>query len=1429
MNHDNFVIQHPSPGRRLLMFRGDTRCFTLVVSGSKSGKAWLRTNIGAAAIARKEVIEQVRYAQPALGRDWFDIPMIRMDDHCFQITLPLLDVGHFEAKAFFLEQGTEKPIWPTGPNTGINVEPADTCCANIIYNAFVRQFGPNKNGSFETKNHLSLLQELDNAGYTVIPPSGTFRSLIRHLDFIFERLGCRIIQLIPIHPTPTTYARMGRFGSPYAALNFTEVDPALAEFDPQATPLEQFIELVDAVHARNGRILLDVAINHTGWAASLHGSHPQWLVRDPKGRIEVPGAWGVNWEDLTRLDYSHQELWQYMAAIFLTWCRRGVDGFRCDAGYMIPVPAWTFIVATVREQYPDTVFMLEGLGGKISTSRRIMNKAGFNWAYSELFQNYDYSQIKNYLPEALDISHSDGLMVHFAETHDNLRLAARSHTWARMRTALCALLSVQGGFAFANGVEWYATEKINVHDAPSLNWDAPINQIEHIRRLNCLLKTHPAFHDRCKITLLEHDSGNCLVVLRSHQPTGKTLLVLVNLDDDQPVDCTWTHQGPVPFLPLWDLLSEKTMAVTAADNRLTCYLAPGQVLCMTSDKNEVDRLRKAMAAPPEIPSRIIEQRLKAKVWSVFCFYNGIRDTGTFNPESAARRLVQDPLEFCRTLNPSGGQPGVVAWQHPRDLHRQVMVPPGHLLLICAENSFQARIMKEQACLLQDESLACSDGSWFVLFTPLETPEMHQDLTLDIALYANGACSHKQAPLLFLSAARHARVQHIFKREELLCGRQLFLGTNGRGAMLRAAAAWAGLNSRYDALLAANLSSEFPEDRWVMFTRCRAWVVFQDYSQELGNDCIDTFYCKNHTSGIWHFTVPAGQGEHVGICIQAEMIPDKNAVCLCFYRNSADGENGYLADVKPVQLILRPDIENRNFHAATKAYLGPEQAWPPMVTPMPKGFVFIPQPGHVLSLTISQGSFVPEPEWHYSIHHPMEADRGLDPDSDLFSPGYFSCTLKGGKALTLTARITTEPGQTSEEPPDPPHGAIPVLPAENRNFEMIHFLKEALEQYVVKRHTLATVIAGYPWFLDWGRDTLIVLRGMISAGWTEKAFMILKQFAAFEENGTLPNMIHGQNAENRDTSDAPLWFFTDCVDLAEKQGSFDFLETVCGDRTLRRILIGMGQSLIKGTPNGIHMDPESGLIFSPAHFTWMDTNHPVGTPREGYPIEIQALWHAALSFLARIDTEQHRSRWREAAELVRFSIGQHFVLDNGYLSDCLHAKPGQGAAMARADDALRPNQLFAVTLGAINDKAIGRNILSACETLLMPGAIRSLADQPLGFPLPIIHQKRPVNDPYYPYQGQYSGDEDTRRKPAYHNGTAWTWIFPSFCEAWARVYGAEAAQTALAWLSSSTRVISHGCIGQVPEILDGDFPHIQRGCDAQAWGVSELLRVWMKLQ
>ena len=141
----------------------------------------------------------------------------------------------------------------------------------------------------------------------------------------------------------------------------------------------------------------------------------------------------------------------------------------------------------------------------------------------------------------------------------------------------------------------------------------------------------------------------------------------------------------------------------------------------------------------------------------------------------------------------------------------------------------------------------------------------------------------------------------------------------------------------------------------------------------------------------------------------------------------------------------------------------------------------------------------------------------------------------------------------------------------------------------------------------------------------------------------------------------------------------------------------------------------------------------------------------------------------------------------------------------------------------------RQILGACQVLLVPGAIRSLADQPVKVPLPVERNGQLLNDPNAPYWGRYLGDEDTGRKPAYHNGTAWTWPFPLYCEAWVQCYGPYGAETALAWLSSSAQLINSHCVGHVPEIVDGDAPHEQRGCDAQAWGASELLRVWKKVQ
>jgi len=1426
------IQQTPLPDTHMLMFRGDTCTFTLSLSSPYTGKAYLRTNLGQAQVSRKEMIQEVCKGTPPVGRAWYDKPMRQIDPHRFQTTLPLCEVGHFEAKSYFLKDNDSTPIWPVGGNTIINVTSANTCCANIIYNTFVRQFGSSK-GERRAPNdfQLGIIALLDKAGYNVIPSSGTFRDLIKELDFIIKQLGCRFLQLLPIHPTPTTYARMGRYGSPYAAISYTDVDPALAEFDPKATPVEQFTELVDAVHARGAKIILDIPINHTGWAAKLHESHPEWLMRDSEGRIEMPGAWGVIWADLTRLNYSHRELWQYMADVFLLWCRRGADGFRCDAGYMIPVDAWRFIVASVRYQYPDTVFFLEGLGGKISVTRDILNTANFDWAYSELFQNYDQQQINTYLPGAFSVSDQDGIMVHFAETHDNNRLADRSIPYARMRTALCALCSSHGAFGFAGGVEWYATKKINVHDATSLNWGSPVNQIDHIRRINTILKYHPTFHDQTELKLIDVKDGNQLLLQRHHRPTGKRLMVLANLDDKRPANGNWSSAdiGGDRILEYIDLLTEKTVKITASRGRQTCPMAAGEVLCLTADMEDMDRIRTLTSEDLIAPRRVIWQRLKAKVLDIYTFYHGCEDVSSWNVEDAATQLEKDPIAFCRSINSQSEESRVILWEWPKDRTREVMIPPGHFLMVVARSPFRACLMDNETTLAVEESLPGENGLFFGLFSPLPPPKQHCQYLLKLSVYDSSTTHHSTTSVFYLSHSQNGQIKQVFHRHDLLKNPLLFMGTNGRGGMLRAHIDWGKINSRYDGILAANLHPSFPENRWIMFSRCRAWLIFQGFSQPIGINCLDSFWFDYSSRGFWRFQIPTGQGEHVLITAMLEMIPEKNEIRLTWYRHRSHDHSRYLADEKPVMFILRPDIEDRDFHVITKAYMGAEEKWPSRVTFEKDGFTFSPHENRHLSLNIQPGQFTYEPEWQYMVHRFNDKERGFDGDSDLFSPGYFSSSIKGGETACLMAEVTqTLDKKTKMIPLSHPNSSImdhhtpSELPLEQA-------LSKAIEQYLVQRDHLKTVIAGYPWFLDWGRDAIIFTRGLIAAGKTTDAREILIQFGQYEKAGTLPNMICGHDMLNRDTSDAPLWFFVACDDLIRSEGNSSFLEERCGNKTIREVLLSIGHSYLKGTKNGIGLDKGSGLIFSPAHFTWMDTNHPAGSPRQGYPIEIQALWYFALGVLSRVDTKRQTKKWQMLANQVEESIKTFYVIKGErFLSDCLHTHDNIPAAKAVPDDALRPNQLLAITLGGLSDPYLCRDVVESCMCLLVPGGIRSLADRPVKYPLEIRHQQHLLIDPFSPYQGKYMGDEDTCRKPAYHNGTAWTWIFPVFCEAWSNAFGPSAKETAMNWLASSTRIINEGCLGHIPEILDGNSPHTQRGCDAQAWGASELLRVWKLL-
>jgi len=1440
------------------MYCGDIIAFELILSCNVQGKAFIRTNLGFADIARKEIISRVEKGEIKLDEAWYDIEMESVSGTAFKIVLPLHETGFFQAKCFFIPDNQTTPVWPKGDNCVLNVEPAGTICGNILYNAFVRQFSNIQATKSKEKNFASTIKELDAKGYTVIPESGKFRDLKDQVEFIFSKLGCRILHLLPIHPTPTTYARMGRFGSPYAALNFTDVDPALAQFDPSATPMEQFMELVDMVHFYNGYLFMDIAINHTGWAASIHESNPEWLVRDNDGAIQAPGAWGVVWADLTRLDYSQSKLWEYMADIFLLWCHRGVDGFRCDAGYMIPVNAWEYIVAKVRLQYPETLFFLEGLGGPVKTTCDILGKANFNWAYSELFQNYSRDEISNYLPQTFDISNSFGTTIHFAETHDNNRLASVSTRYAKMRTSLCALFSVAGGFGFANGVEWFAKQKIDVHESSSLNWGDKNNQVEHIFRLNLILKNHPCFLGTVKLELIHNSSCEGLVLLRFNESENKKLLIVINLDCDNSNEIFWSRQASkINETKLYDLIS-KNLVIINIDNKVcSIQLSPGEVMALSPDSDDLLLTQQKDKIQNTLPKRAYLQRLKAKVLLINTICNGYGNLKNLDIEDQALSFCKNPFEFIRSFNKKrhNHENRVIIFDISKDIKRQVMIPPGFFLLVKGISGFRARIINDKIVdknksnrksIGYEEGLLTFDGNeYFALFSPKKIIKNHKQFILNIRIFEADTIGSqktriKNASLLYLAPFNDLKMNYSFTRKEIVKKPFLkLLAATNKGGMMRAAAFWGKLDSKYDAFLGANMDENGPENRWMVFSRCRIWAIFQGYSRELVPDCLEKFTFSYDHGGRWLFHLPTSEGKYYAIKLYLALDPEQNRICLTIERGAAHADNNLiLEDDRAVTIIMRPDIEDRSFHEPVKAFKGPETQWPAAVNPVEDGFSFLLANNKKLEAHISKGHFIHEPEWHYMVHHPLEEQRGLDPDSDLFSPGYFTVSCLGKEKILLNAGVFDREVEKTD------------LNRQNRYFNvdkpfekripLFKAVKLSLDAFIVDRGSDKSVIAGFPWFLDWGRDSLIFCRCLIELGRLSEAKAILRLFGRFEDNGTLPNMICGKDAANIETSDAPLWFFACCKDLIKKEKSCDFLNETLDNRKVLDILLSIANSMVKGTKTGVKADPETMLLYSPSHFTWMDTNFPAGSPRQGYPVEIQALWFNALDFLAKIEKSGDiadqisydkfvNKDWQNKATLVKTSILELFYDEKAaFFADCLHADANVTAKNAVADDALRPNQLFLFTLNVIKDKKIAQKCVETCLKLIVPGAIRSLADQKVEHPVNIIYNGKLLKDPVYPYTGVYMGDEDTQRKPAYHNGTAWTWPFPVFCEAWAKTFGKSSYETSLAWLGSVLPLMRQGAAGYIPEIIDGDYPHTPRGCDAQAWGSSEFARVMHKL-
>jgi starch synthase (maltosyl-transferring) len=1420
----------PIPGERRLRFVGDKILFSVRTAGRpaaiKNWTARLRTNVGRAAARRREIIAAHAVGAGPAGASWRDVPM-QPTAEGWQIELPLAETGFFKAKAYLLDENNWQH-WPDGPDVGIAVHPNFTRTANIIYCAFTRLFGTTKNSpSTDDEKLEEQLKSLEAQGFATLPPSGKFRDLTKQLPFIINQLGCRIIHLLPVHPTPTTYARFGRFGSPYAALDLTGVDPALVEFDRRTTGIDQFCELTYRAHSLGARVFIDIVINHTGWGSTLQENHPEFFLKNQDGAFASPGAWGTTWEDLVELEQHDVKLWDLVADSLLTWCRRGVDGFRCDAGYKIPAPAWQYIVARVQEEFPEAIFLLEGLGGSWDATELLLTEGGMQWAYSELFQNYSGREVAGYLDYANRQDERVGNYVHYSETHDNDRLAKKGRAWSLLRNRLCALTSPCGGFGFTCGVEWLAGEKIRVHGNTGLNWDAAENIVPELAQLNKLIADHPCFFDSAKLTRLSAPDSPVYALLRESAEGKDAILILVNTDVEKSnLFSIAPDDLKIQILNFkFDLLSELHPLLDRQSGEIIIPLAPGAVHCLAPAQKptglsggDYRRVRAQAAWALQSLGKIIPaETVDGLDWHWLAEQVG-RSPKNFlaaASEFAARKTGTLPADLLAKAGRQEIFPRVVEWTL-LDSRRVTLVPAGHWLLLEDSAPFRATLTPQTPDAkpqlpIHVQSIAAGDRH-FASFAPRDSAA---EAELRLERYA-ATSQNLSAAVRFLPSEPESPAAS----SRLPAPDALVLLTNNLGGMARLCVDLGRVNSKYDCVLGANLSPTVPVDRHVFVKRIRVWVNADGFISPLDFKNLRSF--QGGSPAVWIFEANACDGRTVEIELRAGMVEGKNTTVFRFSRPSEKSAHGkQLPAGADVRLTVRVDIEDRNFHSETKRNDGADFHFSSNTHPLDRqsGFAFTPATDRQLHVSVDSGVYHPQPEWCENIPHPVEQTRGQAGSGDAYSPGWFEVPLAKGADATLI--LTAELVETGTAMRNLKSGK-PATGFESQ-------LEFAAKQFVVRRDEGRTVIAGYPWFLDWGRDSLISARGLLAAGMVDEVKQLLLTFAKFERDGTLPNTIHGNDVSNRDTTDAPLWFAVVCEDLAEKK-FFDM--RVDASRTIHDVLKSIAENYARGTPNGIRMDSDSALIWSPSHFTWMDTNYPAGTPREGYPVEIQVLWIRLLRLLGKICDKSGQKKWNDLADHATASFEKLFWLENkGWFADVLMGGPRVIARDATASDALRCNCLFAVSLRLVTGERAKRCVEAAQKYLVVPGALRSLAPLPVAIPLPVYgNDGRLINNPPEPYWPHYEGDEDTRRKPAYHNGTAWTWTFPTFCEALATAwnFSPEAVAAAKSYLGSSEKILNEGCLGQIPEILDGDAPHAQRGCDAQAWGVTETLRVWKML-
>jgi predicted glycogen debranching enzyme len=534
----------------------------------------------------------------------------------------------------------------------------------------------------------------------------------------------------------------------------------------------------------------------------------------------------------------------------------------------------------------------------------------------------------------------------------------------------------------------------------------------------------------------------------------------------------------------------------------------------------------------------------------------------------------------------------------------------------------------------------------------------------------------------------------------------------------------------------------------------------------------------------------------------------------------------------VELALRPSVNFRPQEAPVSEPLG----WPYEFRAIEDKYEITlqgsPLPPLRLRLCSPEPTFTLKGKRIDSVLYPVEESRGYQARGDLWSPGYFRMMLRNGERATLVASTESQTTMMVLEPeaaltaervrrrrllaqanPDALEGVAAELVLAADAFVITPAgRKEETARARAAGDEVRTVIAGYHWFTDWGRDTMISLEGLtLVTGRHVEAGYILRTFAHYERDGLIPNMFpEGEKEGLYHTADATLWFFHAVYRYLEY--SKDSLTLALLYPTLKRIV----DHHVRGTRFGIHVDEHDGLLTQGApgyQLTWMDAKVDdwVVTPRRGKAVEINALWYNALKLMEQWAVEQGdpmSSEYGALAERAYRSFNERFWNSAGnYLYDRVDTEEGGPGS---ADAKCRPNQIFAV---ALPYEVLARDhweavVRTVRDKLLTPVGLRSLAP----------------DDPEY--KARYFGDLRAR-DAAYHQGTVWAWLVGPYVDAWLKVYpGAEPG--AMKALEGFANHLADSCIGSISEVFDAEAPYTPRGCIAQAWSVAEVLRAWVKV-